>query len=329
MSTRAFFGVRIDGVDKLMYNHHDGYPTGLGSCLIEQIHKADLSEWRKQARRLILVPQHHVHDQQGELQQVYDKLRSLLSPRFYNFVRDLDEIGSGSWSIELREKLARRITVETVGDNESIGQFVRDLEGNLDLILQLGVYTEGSDLIGPEGITCNWGYILDLDKLEFLVFDNDDQGSADVSYYPNGLLAQYSLNAIPENWAEECQAESLLMGELGSIANCASRLFASNKEEDFGTWGLALEDSCAWLLEFENWSERLIDRMPDWPSTSQRLVLEVLRVVGGTNVINTIADTAPAHVAALAKEVSEKSDDPDLVSDRITRLVNVHNSGLD
>jgi hypothetical protein len=37
MSTRGAYGVRIDGVDKVTYNHGDSYPEGLGSDLVKEI----------------------------------------------------------------------------------------------------------------------------------------------------------------------------------------------------------------------------------------------------------------------------------------------------
>ena len=37
MSTRGAFGIRINGIDKLVYNHCDSYPGGLGAELVSEL----------------------------------------------------------------------------------------------------------------------------------------------------------------------------------------------------------------------------------------------------------------------------------------------------
>ena len=39
MGTRGIFGVRIDGTDKLAYNHYDSYPSGLGDSVLGDLKK--------------------------------------------------------------------------------------------------------------------------------------------------------------------------------------------------------------------------------------------------------------------------------------------------
>ncbi|HSR79104.1 MAG TPA: hypothetical protein VLN57_21200 [Xanthobacteraceae bacterium] len=40
MSTRGVFGFRIDGQEKLTYNHSDSYPSGLGDTVVEWVRAA-------------------------------------------------------------------------------------------------------------------------------------------------------------------------------------------------------------------------------------------------------------------------------------------------
>lgn len=57
MSTRGTYGVRIDGVDKLGYNHHDSYPSYLGANMLEAIRSlvGDIRLLQKNARNLQVV----------------------------------------------------------------------------------------------------------------------------------------------------------------------------------------------------------------------------------------------------------------------------------
>ena len=59
MGTRGVIGVRIDGQDKLAYNHMDSYPTGLGDDLATELELAikefGLDELTQLARDLKVV----------------------------------------------------------------------------------------------------------------------------------------------------------------------------------------------------------------------------------------------------------------------------------
>lgn len=55
MGTRGAWGFRVEGKDKLTYNHWDSYPSGLGKTMIEFIQKTPNEVLEKIARRIILV----------------------------------------------------------------------------------------------------------------------------------------------------------------------------------------------------------------------------------------------------------------------------------
>jgi len=55
MGTRAAFGFRINGIDKVTYNHFDGYAEGLGSIVFTFAQSTSIKDLREVAERLQLV----------------------------------------------------------------------------------------------------------------------------------------------------------------------------------------------------------------------------------------------------------------------------------
>ena len=55
MSTRGAFGFRVDGQDKIMYNHWDSYIDGLGQTVMEFIKETSDEELKKIADNIVLV----------------------------------------------------------------------------------------------------------------------------------------------------------------------------------------------------------------------------------------------------------------------------------
>jgi hypothetical protein len=55
MGTRGAFGFRIDGEDKVTYNHFDSYPASLGLTVVQYVKNHDDEELREVARRIVLV----------------------------------------------------------------------------------------------------------------------------------------------------------------------------------------------------------------------------------------------------------------------------------
>lgn len=55
MGTRGAFGFRIDGEDKVTYNHFDSYPSGLGEKILKGIAGRSLESMRRTARQIVLV----------------------------------------------------------------------------------------------------------------------------------------------------------------------------------------------------------------------------------------------------------------------------------
>jgi hypothetical protein len=55
MGTRGAFGFRIDGLDKVTYNHFDSYPQELGSNVIDDIIGSSVAHMKKVARAIVLI----------------------------------------------------------------------------------------------------------------------------------------------------------------------------------------------------------------------------------------------------------------------------------
>lgn len=55
MSTRGLYGFRINGVDKLTYNHCNSHPKYLGNEIIKFIKETSIDEMKEIAKKIILV----------------------------------------------------------------------------------------------------------------------------------------------------------------------------------------------------------------------------------------------------------------------------------
>lgn len=55
MGTRGAFGFRIDGQDKVTYNHYDSYPSGLGENIVRHIVKNKIDHMKNVARSIKMV----------------------------------------------------------------------------------------------------------------------------------------------------------------------------------------------------------------------------------------------------------------------------------
>jgi hypothetical protein len=184
MGTRGAMGVRIDGVDKIAYNHFDSYPCGLGDSIVADL-KAMLSDpgiggIRHLARALRLV----------------DEGSEATAEEQAKFGRFMDG-GVGSkkpedWYVLLRE-----------------------LQGELKGTLQAGVMIDGHEFMA-DSLFCEWAYVVNLDESTFEVYrgfqhhahklgrycDRQVPERQSGEYHPVALVGTFPLDAIPENWKD-------------------------------------------------------------------------------------------------------------------------------
>ena len=55
MGTRGAYGFRVDGKDKVTYNHYDSYPYGLGIDILQYISNTPLEKINQVAKKIIMV----------------------------------------------------------------------------------------------------------------------------------------------------------------------------------------------------------------------------------------------------------------------------------
>lgn len=148
MGTRGAFGFRIDGVDKLSYNHFDSYPDGLGSEVIDQV-KAVLATTK--------------------LGDMIENVRG---------IRQVDQSDDPTPEDVEKYGALSNSGVSTGADWHSL---LRNAQGRVDLLLDgsLDVMTDGNSFV-VDSLFCEYAYILDLDTtadrfcLEFYTGFNKD-----------------------------------------------------------------------------------------------------------------------------------------------------------
>lgn len=134
MGTRGAFGVRIDGQDKVMYNHFDSYPEGLGSKLATQLadmlsRPAGLDGIRAAAREVLVVPD---DDSEATLKKI-------------------------------TERLGERFRDKGVSTGDNAYAYVRGLQGDLRSILDTAhVMLDGHGFL-EDSLFCEWAYVANLD----------------------------------------------------------------------------------------------------------------------------------------------------------------------
>jgi hypothetical protein len=177
MSTRGFIGFVVDGTEKIAYNHHDSYPSGVGADVLTWLRTAvgDIEALTEQARALRVVP--------------------------------VDSEPTGADIERLRGSLDR--SVGEPRDRPDWYQLLRRNQGNPAAMLAAGVIEDGSDF-PTDSLFAEYGYVVDLDAQVFEVFRGfqtaphssgrfagrtgpDDSRE----YFPCALAASWRFDALP------------------------------------------------------------------------------------------------------------------------------------
>lgn len=182
MSTRGSFGVRINGTDKLMYNHSDSYPEGLG-------------------REMVGV------------------VRDILKEKGMDWLREraaaLQMIDSDSKPTQEQIELLKPFTDLSVSEcsEEDWYCLTRRIQGDLKAHLELGIGCDGSGFI-KDSLFCEWAYIVNLDENKLEVYKGFQRKPHDKGryssippcedhhrpnvYYPCALFAEFPLDNLPD-----------------------------------------------------------------------------------------------------------------------------------
>lgn len=132
MGTRGAFGVRIDGQDKITYNHFDSYPEGLGAALAEQLAS--------------------MVSRKGGIDALCEAALAV------RVLRDGESLSA-----------SERVRVEKyrdggVDDGKSLYALTRRLQGDLRAILDdARVMLDGADFLA-DSVFCEWAYVANLDS---------------------------------------------------------------------------------------------------------------------------------------------------------------------
>lgn len=180
MGTRGCYGVRIDGQDKLTYNHFDSYPEGLGQDLVNQLvpvlaTKTGLARLRKAARELELVGDN-------------PEDRAAIKARFGDRYRD-----------------------PGVDTGDSVYAYLRNLQGELTgALFDAKVMHDDRDFV-RDSLFCEYAYVVNLDDKVFEIYQGVQDKphtrgryaglasiprppGASTEYYPVALVKTLPLN---------------------------------------------------------------------------------------------------------------------------------------
>ena len=187
MGTRGALGFRIDGKDKIAYNHFDSYPSGLGAAVAKFLVKAastraGLARLQAKARLLQAIPKD-----------------SKPTPEDIKRCAKYTDLGVSNQSTDDWYCL------------------LRNAQGNPAAMLQVQKYEDSASFM-LDSLFCEYAYIINLDEnvLEFYRGFQDlphDKGryAKDLSmmnaklaenrstYFPVALLRTFRLNRIPKS----------------------------------------------------------------------------------------------------------------------------------
>lgn len=153
MGTRGSFGVHVDGKSKLMYKHHDSYPSGLGLEMLKD-------------------------------------LRTLLKDKGVDWIKEKaialqqvdDEVEPTEAQIELLKPYTDlEVSTQSVQDWYCL---LRNIQGDLPGILEVGLMLNSNNFIA-DSLFCEWAYVVNLDENLFEVYKGFQSKPHSLGRYAN------------------------------------------------------------------------------------------------------------------------------------------------
>ena len=135
MGTRSSIGVHVNGKDKLTYNQYDGYPTGMGVTIYEQ---------------------------------VCNLIREIGWEAITKLATNLKQVKTDKEFTEAEKEKYGKYW-EQVSTGKDMYSLLRGLQGNLDEMLKVGIMTEYNNFI-KDSLFCEWAYIFNVDEKTFEIY---------------------------------------------------------------------------------------------------------------------------------------------------------------
>jgi len=138
MGTRGAYGLHYKGQDKIVYNHSDSYPGGLGEDILKfaSLHKDNSGELEAFFERILLVN---------------DKLKPTLEQK--EELKEFTDLGVGS------------------GSDDDWYNLTRNLQGDLkSLFAMKQAYMIDNKEFLEDSLFCEWGYVINLDSRKLEIY---------------------------------------------------------------------------------------------------------------------------------------------------------------
>jgi hypothetical protein len=176
MGTRGALIFRIDGQDKVIYNHFDSYPSGLGKSVVVYLQTRtdteEIEELRREVRNLKVLKGKPTkkHLERAEAMGVFDPHVGGETLEYYNLARGC--------------------------------------QGDIEKILRLGFYEDCSSFL-QDSLFCEYAYALYLDANVLEIYKGFQAAphtkgrygnliQQDSEYYPVALVKTFPLDALPD-----------------------------------------------------------------------------------------------------------------------------------
>ena len=178
MGTRGTLGFRVNGVDKLTYNHYDSYPDWLGK---------DVVEWCRTKK--------------GQWDAVKARATAL---------EDVSDRKPTMADVERLSQYAN-LGVSCGDPYQEWYVLLRETQGELDAILDAAVFESQAGFI-TDSRFCEYGYIVNLDDMVLEFYEGfqkephnkgryaNEPGSE--GYFSCALVGSFPLDDIPEDWVK-------------------------------------------------------------------------------------------------------------------------------
>jgi len=143
MGTRGAIGWILDGEVKAIYNHFDSYPDVLGRKMLDAFNamQGDLGGWKAKAKALTFVEGEPTPD-------------------------------------DIERLTAMGITPQTVSTGRDWYAWLRNPQGDLLEILNMGLAEDGTDFLG-DSLFCEYAYLVDFDSNELVCLKGFNKKEAD------------------------------------------------------------------------------------------------------------------------------------------------------